>query len=207
MKRIATVIMVISLACLTPFFFLAAFMGGADASVGIIGGADAPTWFFVWRTINPWIKTVILFNLVTALCSLFCLIFSRTVKRVCRFSTTLISLGLSAVGAVGCYAGIMFLSCFLLTSPEKHPVRYPASGVALALAFGAFVLWMWLYVRLRRKNKSVLGVFLDIATALLYFLPLLTLVIAFFDTLYSVFQLQNSIQNLTSPIFCGMMVM
>ena len=145
-------------------------------------------------------------QLATALCSLFCLIFSRTVTRVCRFSTTLISLGLSAVGAIGFYAGIIFLSCFFLTSPERHPVRYPASGVALVLAFCAFVLWMWLYVRMRRKNKSILGVFLDIATALLYFLPLLSLVVAFFDALYSAFQLQNSLQNLTSALFCGMMM-
>lgn len=173
MRRIATVVMLISLSVLLIIgvFLFASAMNGEKASVGIIGGADGPTASLILRTINPWLKVLIYYGFATAVCALFSLIFPSLVKRVCRINTTLTALGLSAVGAIGFFASVMLVSCFFLTSPEKHPIRYPVSGVICVLALLAFVFLLWLYARFRRENKSVLGFFLDVAVALLYFPP------------------------------------
>jgi hypothetical protein len=160
-------------------FLFASAMNGDKASVGIIGGADSPTAILVLRTMNLWLKVLIYYGFVTAVCALFSLIFPRFVKRVCRINTTLIALGLSTVGAIGFSASVMLASCFFLTSPEKHPIRYPVSGVACVIALCAFVFLMWLYTRFRRENKSVPGFFLDVAVALLYFPPSVLLVSVF----------------------------
>ena len=167
MRKIAVSVLLISLAVLFVIGvgLLPSVMNGVSGSegaVGIIGGADGPTAILVLYSMNLWLWVLISYGLATAVCALFTLIFPHLVKRVCRMNTTLTSLGLSAVGAVGFFALVTLLSCFFLTSPAKHPVRYPISGVVCTLALCAFVFLLWLYVRFRRENKSVLGFFLDV---------------------------------------------
>ncbi len=212
MKKTSAAIMLISLAVLFTIsvcLFASVMNGvsGSEGSVGIIGGADGPTAILVLRTMNPWLWVQIYYALVTFVCALFTLIFPHLVKRVCRMNTTLTALGLSAVGAVGFFASVMLFSCFFLTSPDKHPIRYPISGVVCTLALCAFVFLLWLYVRFRSANKSVLGFFLDVAVALLYFFPFALLVSALAEAVTAVLQNQIMLQNLTNALFCGMMML
>lgn len=211
MRKIAVSVLLISLAVLFVIGvgLLPSVMkgvSGSEGAVGIIGGADGPTAILVLYSMNLWLWVLIGYGLATAVCALFTLILPHLVKRVCRMNTTLTSLGLSAVGAVGFFALVTLLSCFFLTSPAKHPVRYPISGVVCALALCAFVFLLWLYVRFRRENKSVLGFFLDVALALLYFFPFALLVSALAEAATAVLQNQIIPQNLTNALFCGMMI-
>ncbi len=69
-----------------------------NGGIGIIGGADTPTYeFVVFRILNGWPFVTILFGSALIVSALFCLIFSKTVKNNCSIKTTVLSLGLSAI--------------------------------------------------------------------------------------------------------------
>ncbi len=139
-----------------------------ETDVGIIGGADHPTvnWYRR-KMLNQPHGLLILFGTVGALISFLMLIFSRTVKKHCIFSTSATALGLSASVSLGAYSLVIFSSCFFLTTPSKHPIAFPASVCVGLLALIGFILLMALYFRLRRKTPSRPGVFCDITFSLL----------------------------------------
>jgi hypothetical protein len=139
-----------------------------NADVDIIGGADRPTvnWYR-HKMLNQPHGLLILFGAVGALVSFLTLIFSRTVKKNCALPTSGIALGLSAFASLGAYSLLTFASCFFLTDPSKHPIRFPASACTGALALSGFILLMALYFRLRAKKPSRMGVFFDVTFSLL----------------------------------------
>ncbi len=172
MKKSALVILFISLLLIFAGLhftgLLSAFLPDGD-TVGIVGGADRPTANLRIREIlNSAYSLLILFGLPTAFCSLFVLIFSRTIKKNCVISTTLTALALSACTALGVYSLLIFASCFIMTSPSNHPIALPSSVCVGMMALIGFILLMVLYYKRRNKKPSIPGVFLDAAFSIMY---------------------------------------
>lgn len=172
MKKSALVILFISLlfifAGLHFTGLLSAFLPDGD-TVGIVGGADRPTAnFYIREMMNNAYALLILFGMPTAFCSLFTLIFSRTVKKNCAIPTTSTALALSAVVALGIDSLLIFATCFIMGNPSENPIALSASVCVGIAALIGFILLMALYCKLRSKKPSIFGVFLDAAFFLLY---------------------------------------
>ena len=171
MKKYALIVFIISLLLLFSGLHFSGILSAMlpETDIGIIGGSDLPTAnFLIGKILSNAYGLLILFGLPTAVCSLFSLIFSRTVKKCCCFSTTATALGLSACASLGAYSLFTFASCFFLNTPSKHPIAFPASIGCGMIALIGLILLMVLYRKLRGKKKSALGVFFDVAFSLMY---------------------------------------
>ena len=110
-------------------------------AVGIIGGADTPTYeFVVFRVMDGWPFVAILFGITLIFSALFCLLFSKTVINNCNMKTTVLSLGLSAVGAAGLVCVCIWFVTVAFGEISKYPIKYPASVLLGSLCFFAFVV-------------------------------------------------------------------
>ncbi len=136
---------------------------------GIIGGADTPTYMFaVFQVMNGWPFCGILFGGALMISALFCLAFSKTVKENCSIKTTALSVGLSAVGAMGLVCAFVWFAIVAFDEMSKHPVAYPASiGFGLA-CLGIFVFLIAVYLQSRKSIRSVKGLCIDVLTSILY---------------------------------------
>ena len=142
-----------------------------NGAIGIIGGADTPTYeFVVFRIMNGWPFVAILFGITLIVSALFCLIFSKTVKNNCNIKTTALSLGLSAVGAAGLVCAFLWFSIVSFGEMSKHPIEYPVSILLGIVCFFAFVVLIALYFIARKINWSIKGFCIDILTSVI-FLP------------------------------------
>ena len=137
---------------------------------GIIGGANAPSYIFMLNTMFSGLPAALGFlGAGLAVSSCFCLVFKSTVKKYCAIDTSAISLGLSAVGALGfmCFR-VWCLTAAFGASP-KYPIRYPVSIILSILCFIAFVALIVIYIKKRKANRSAKGVIIDMLTSVLYF--------------------------------------
>ena len=140
-----------------------------NGAIGIIGGADTPTYeFVVFRIMNGWPFVAILFGITLIVSALFCLIFSKTVKNNCNIKTTALSLGLSAVGAAGLVCAFLWFSIVSFGEMSKHPIEYPISVSLGILCFFAFIVLIAIYLKLRKINWSIKGLYIDILTSVIY---------------------------------------
>lgn len=140
-----------------------------NGAIGIIGGADTPTYkFIVFRLVNGWPFCAILFGITLIVSALFCLIFSKTVESNCNIKTTAISLGLSAVGAIGLFCVCLWLSIVSFHEVSKHPISYPLSIILGTVCFFLFVILVVYYLKFRKNAWSIKGFWIDIATGVLY---------------------------------------
>ena len=137
-------------------------------SVGIIGGADGPTAVLVTRSIISPVSIMLSLGGALLLNGLIFLIFRRTVKENCSVKTSAAAIGLLASTILAFYSMLSLLSCFFLSDPKDHPVRFPFSMVVAVVAFLALCGLLYLYVSLRRKKASFKGVLIDIITSALY---------------------------------------
>ena len=139
------------------------------ATVGIIGGADAPTYQLLLSSIFEGIPSALIVLGITLIFSSgFCLLFSKTVSTYCNIATSAISLGLSAVGALGL---VCALSCFAIIAfwePSRYPIQFPASIILGMLCLFAFFALIVLYFKVRCKNWSIKGLAIDVITSILY---------------------------------------
>ena len=164
------------------------FVTARHAGMGIIGGADWPTYqFLLSRAFNGWPIAFILLGISVAISSGFCLLFSRTVSTHCNIKTSAISLGLSGTGALGVCCVLWWVTLTAFGEASKHPVEYPVSVVLGMLSFMVFVFLIGLYFIVRRKNWSIKGIVLDVLTSLLYlpsFFMIISLIHAAFDRIF-----------------------
>ncbi len=168
-KKISCIFLAFGILVLCIGALMPVFAFSNDASVGIIGGADSPTYLFLlFNHLGGLPACLGMFGLGVTLAALFCLIFSKTVQVHCHMVTSAISLGLSAVGATGIISLLIWLSMAVFHDVSKHPIRYPAS-IALGLAsFIGFIGLLVAYVGSRGKRWSFKGVLIDLATAVVY---------------------------------------
>ena len=149
-----------------------------NGAVGIIGGADTPTYeFLVFRIMNGWPFDAILFGITLIISALFCLIFSKTVKNNCNIKTTALSLGLSAVGAFGISCVLLWFSNVAFNEVSRHPIEYLFSVLGGLGSFFVFLFLIAVYLKARVKIWSVKGFLIDVLTGIM-FLPILVLIIS-----------------------------
>ena len=140
-----------------------------NGAIGIIGGADTPTYeFVVFRILNGWTFVIILFGITLIISALFCLIFSKTVKNNCSIKTTVLSLGLSAVGALGLVCVFLWLSIVSFGEMSKHPIEYPVSVLLGIISFFGFIVLIAIYLKTRKTNWSIKGFIIDVLTSIIY---------------------------------------
>ena len=141
----------------------------ANGAIGIIGGADIPTYqFVVMRVMNGWPFCLMLFGISFVITALFCLIFSKTVKSNCTLRTSAISIVLSAVGAMGMVCVILWFTIVSFHKMSQHPITYPTSILLGLLCFLIFFILIALYFKFRKSCWSVKGFVVDIFTSIIY---------------------------------------
>ena len=153
---------------IVPFITLQSY-ASHNGSIGIIGGADTPTYeFVVFRIMNGWPFIAILFGITLIVSALFCLIFPQTVKNNCNIKTTALSLGLSAVGAAGLVCAFLWFTIVSFSEMSKHPIEYPVSVLLGIFCFFVFVVLIALYLKARKINWSIKGFCIDILISVIY---------------------------------------
>ncbi len=153
---------------IVPFILLQNYIS-KNGPIAIIGGADMPTTnFIVFRIMNGWPFVAILFGITLIVSALFCLIFSKTVKNNCNIKTSALSLGLSAVGALGLVCAFLWFTIVSFGEMSKHPISYPTSIILGMICFFVFIILIALYFRVRKINWSIKGVIIDVVTSIIY---------------------------------------
>lgn len=142
-----------------------------NGAMGIIGGADAPTYTFMLLSLFDGLPFVlVLLGISLVVSALFCLIFFETVKNNCNIKTTALSLGLSAVGAMGLMCAFLWFTIVSFGEMSRHPIAYPASIILGLVCFFLFIVLIALYIKLRKNTWSIKGFFIDILTSIVYLL-------------------------------------
>ena len=92
----------------------------------------------------------------------------KRLRVIASAGTRLSALGISATCALGVFGFSLFALCHIMTSPAKHPIMYPVSLTLMALSIILFLMLICLYIFLRVKKGSMLGVIIDVTLALVY---------------------------------------
>lgn len=148
-----------------------------NGSVGIIGGADAPTLLFLLKYSDGHLLFTLILGLTLFLCGGFCLIFKRVVINNCGLRTTALSLVISLFGASGLSCFFIWYSIVAFHEMSMHPIAYPVSVFAGLLSFIMFIAAIILYIKVRRNNFKPKGIIIDILTSIIT-LPTLFLLVA-----------------------------
>lgn len=184
LKRNALIILILGilmsvLGFITPIVYWKNYTS-QNGSIGIIGGAGAPTYTFMLSTLFDELPFVlILLGISFVVSAGFCLIFSNTVKKHCNINTSVISLGLSGVGALGLYCAFLWFTIVSFHEMSKHPIEYPVSILLGIVCLFAFVVLIAVYLKLRKINWSIKGFCIDILTSIIY-LPTFFFVFSYF---------------------------
>lgn len=137
--------------------------------IGIIGGADAPSYTFMLSALFDGLPFVLVLSGICLVASAsFCLIFSNTVKKHCNIKTSAISLALSAVGALGLVCAFLWFSIVAFGETSKHPIEYPVSVLLGIVCFFAFIILIAVYLKMRKTNWSVKGFIIDVLASVIY---------------------------------------
>lgn len=176
MKKISTIVLIIGITLFIIGFILPlisfVFYTAQNGSVGIIGGADGPTAIYLTSTLLFNKHSVVwLYGVAFIISSLFCLIFEKTLKKSCSIKTSGISLSISAIISLGIYCFFCFISCFIMTHPNKHPIIFPTSIILGILSFVALIILINFYVKARKEKPSVKGIIIDILFVITFLVP------------------------------------
>lgn len=142
-------------------------------SVGIIGGADSPTFLYIWEiTQRSNLHFALIFGATLFLCGLFCLIFNQTVPKNCTLKTTGISLAISFFGSAGLTCFVLWVSCVAFgLNIKENPFRYPLSIVCGIFSLAAFIISIIFYIKARKNNLRIKGIIIDILTSAITLYP------------------------------------
>lgn len=139
--------------------------------VGIIGGADAPTYMYMLSRLFDGLPFVlILFGITLVVSSVFCLLFSKTVRKNCGIKTSAIALTLSGVGAAGLGCALNCFAIFAFSNPTKYPIELPCTVLLGMICLAVFVVLIAQYFKVRQTSWSAKGFVIDVLTGIL-FLP------------------------------------
>lgn len=103
---------------------------------------------------------------------LFITLFPTFTENVCRASTTVISIAISAFGSLVLVSLFNLYVYVVFNESKLHPVSYPVSFFAALLCFFACCILALIYYHFRRKNYSLQGIAVDLFTMALYFIPM-----------------------------------
>lgn len=157
-----------------------------DGSVGIIGGADGPTAYYITSHLQLSNLAAGFFwaGLCVTLISLIYLIFSKTVEANCRIKTSAIAVGISAACASGFYSGLIWLIILAWAGKDVHPIRFPIATAVVVISLVALVVLVVLYIKARKKHRSIKGFLIDLATAIIS-IPMFFLLWVYWDKIIS----------------------
>lgn len=172
-KTFSLIVLIIGILALLIGLDLPMLLYAVNTPNGIIGGAGLPTYRLYLDGVPV---CLLLWGGVLTVTGLFCLIFSKTVKKHCGIRTSAVALSLSAVGAVGLVCFLMWIVFATFGEVSRHPISYPCSVIGGLLAFVTFVVLVIVYFGFRKNNPTILGIVLDVFMSIAY-LP------AFFYTL------------------------
>lgn len=152
-------------------------------SVQIIGGAELPTyWFFL--AVQGWPLCLLLFGVCFIVSALLGLLFVKTIKTNCSIKTSIVSLGLSAVGSLAIVCVFVWYTIVAFHEVSKHPFAYPLSVSLGILCLIACIALIAMYCKFRRGCWSIKGFVMDAFTCVLY-LP------AFFYTFSYLYEMMS----------------
>ncbi len=144
-------------------------MNGMGADSAIIGGADMPTYCFIFSNYTAGLPVyLVLFGISVAIASLFYLVLPQTVKTISGKKMCVI-LGLSISVAMVLVCVIKWFSIILFNEMDQYPFAYPLSKVVGLLSLVAFVALLIRYIILRKKSWSTVGFIIDVVQSLLSF--------------------------------------
>ena len=140
-----------------------------DGAIGIIGGADGPTYFFfLFSLFNGLPFVFVLCGATIVITALLSLLLHSKVIKYCTLLTSAISLALSAVGGLGLTCAFLWFTIAAFGEMSRYPIAYP---VSIAVGIGSlctFIVLISLYLKHRRANWSWQGFVIDILTSILY---------------------------------------
>lgn len=139
-----------------------------NGSIGIIGGADTPTFqFLVYSIFGGFPIYTLTFGITLTIASLLCFIFRKAVEKYCTLKTTLFSLFISFSGSLGLMCLLFWYSIVVFREMSKHPIAYSASVILGCLSFLLFIFLIIIYCKARKENFFLKGILIDIATSVL----------------------------------------
>ena len=145
--------------------------------VDIVGGAGFPTFRYLYRkAVDGLPQLLIRWGIPLTIVGAVSVKCGATLNAVCSAKTSLLSLGLSATGAVGLYCFMNWFAMAAFHERHLHPIAYPFYVSVGLISLCAFLCILVLYGVCRAKNRSIKGLFLDIATAVLFLTPFLATV-------------------------------
>lgn len=142
-----------------------------NATIGIIGGADALTTVSLFWTLMFTGDSFrrILFGSTLLLIGVLGLIFRKTIFANCTFKSGLLTLSASFFGALA-LSSIGFWYCLVAFAEKSYgPIGYPASIVVTFLSLFAVIISIVLYVKERKNNPRVKGIIIDVLTLMFTF--------------------------------------
>ena len=170
MKKLSTSLLIVSAAAAILGLVLPAVLFSAP---DIIGGAGVPTMRFYMQT------------LAGQVCFL-CLIFgaagvvtwgiSLALHKALSICDTAWALGGSAATAAGLDCLLMFVGCFVMSSPARHPIALPVSIIGGCIA--SVLLWLFAakLIRSLKKAKNLRSLLVCAISFTLHLLPFMYLV-------------------------------
>lgn len=132
-------------------------------------GAELNLYSMFYRgLIDDWPFCLLTLGVALTVTSLFCLIFNKSVENNCNIKTSAISLGISAIGALGILCFLIWLSIVAFNDISSSPIAYSLSKALGIASFALFVILLVFYFVERRKHWSLKGFIIDIFTSVLY---------------------------------------
>ena len=164
LKRVSLIVLICGLVLLAVGLGLP-LVSISTASTGIIGGADAATYQYLFFNLFRGLPMVIvLFGFAMLISSGFCLLFSKTVLKHCSSYTSAVSLALPCVGGAGLNCALIWL----VATPTKNPIALPVSVAGSLACFAIFVVLYVLYSKKRKENLTAAGIAIDFLTGIVY---------------------------------------
>ncbi len=139
---------------------------GISGIFAVVSLAFSLLCFTVLTYVSKWVP--LLMGAIYFLIALFCFIFYKIIRKHCTVPTTLLSLGISGAGMAGL---VCFCYWFIVCSfgeAYRHPILHPCSVGFGMLSLFLVILFIILYAVFRQKQWSVKGLFLDLATTMLF---------------------------------------
>lgn len=148
---------------LIPHFYI------SNSKINIIGGVDWPSYWFLLRFLfNGLGRVLVIAGFSLTVYGGFRLLFSKTVQTHCSVATSMVSLGLSAVGGLGLFCVSLWFVIVSFNEMDKYPFVYPASIVIGILCFVGVIGLFGMYFKVRKGKWSLTGLLLDCLTVVLY---------------------------------------
>lgn len=137
--------------------------------LGDVMGPIDDEYYVMCDTVEFGVETFKFFGVGAFVCGIVGLMFNKAVKKHCHIKTTVIAMYISADIGFGLFSLFMFIfGCHFFTTPENHPIMYPASIIFMVISLLIFCGLMYAYVKFRKEQKSFIGVLFDVLLSIAF---------------------------------------